>query len=73
MTKKIKLNKAHRDVIQDYRLKHIASTIDRAKEKKLLVSPARKPALNCGILLCCNSSVVSTQKELECVDVSPKC
>ena len=36
MTKKIKLNKSHRDVIQEYGLKHIASTIDRSKEEKQL-------------------------------------
>ncbi len=35
-TKKIKLNKAHREVIQDFGLKHIAATIDRTKEHKLL-------------------------------------
>ena len=36
MTKKIKLNKSHREVIQDFGLKHIASTIDRGKEQKQL-------------------------------------
>jgi hypothetical protein len=36
MTKKIKLNKTHRDVIQDYGVKHIAATIDRSKENKQL-------------------------------------
>lgn len=37
MTKKIKLNKSHRAVIEEWGAKHIASTIDRAKEAKLLV------------------------------------
>ncbi len=36
MTKKIKLNKSHREVIQDFGVKHIASTIDRTKEQKQL-------------------------------------
>jgi hypothetical protein len=36
MTKKIKLNKTHREVIQDYGVKHIAATIDRSKEEKQL-------------------------------------
>ena len=36
MTRKIKLNKSHREVIQEFGLKHIASTIDRSKEQKQL-------------------------------------
>lgn len=35
-TKKIKLTKAHREVIQEFGLKHIATSIDRAKEQKHL-------------------------------------
>jgi hypothetical protein len=36
MTKKIKLNKSHRELIQNYGVKHIAGTIDRSKEQKQL-------------------------------------
>jgi hypothetical protein len=36
MPRKIKLNKSHRQVIQDYGVKHITTAIDRIKEKKLL-------------------------------------
>lgn len=36
MTKKIRLNKSHRDLITEYGTKHIAATIDRSKEAKLL-------------------------------------
>lgn len=35
-TKKIKLTKAHREVIQDFGFKHIVTIIDRAREQKLL-------------------------------------
>lgn len=36
MTKKIKLNKQHRELISDYDVKHIAASIDRSKEAKQL-------------------------------------
>ena len=36
MTKKIKLTKAHREVIQGFGLTHISTSIDRSKEKKHL-------------------------------------
>lgn len=36
MTKKIKLTKTHRDVIQNYGVKHIMAGIDRSKEEKQL-------------------------------------
>lgn len=36
MAKKIKLSKSHRELIQDYGLKHIAGTVDRSKEQKQL-------------------------------------
>jgi hypothetical protein len=36
MAKKIRLSKVHREVIQDFGLKHIVSTIDRTKELKHL-------------------------------------
>lgn len=36
MSKKIKLNKSHRELIQDYGVRHIAASIDRSKEQKQL-------------------------------------
>ena len=41
-------------------------------ESRLLVSSARKPALNCGDLLYCNSGLVSAWEVPACVDASPK-
>lgn len=38
MTKKIKITNARRDVIREFGLKHIADSIDRAKEKKHLAT-----------------------------------
>ena len=35
MTKKIKLNKTQRSVIEEYGVKHIRSTIDRKQEESL--------------------------------------
>jgi hypothetical protein len=36
MTKKIRLSKPHREVIQEFGVKHIVSTIDRKKEAEQL-------------------------------------
>lgn len=38
MTKKLKLTNARRDVIRDFGVKHIASSIDRTKEQKHLAA-----------------------------------